>query len=250
MTLNAWSKSDVGLKRDRNEDSCFVDDKLGLFVVADGMGGHRGGEVASRMAVDTVRDVVSKGRREAGNRKVNARALLIKSYEEASKRIYNASQSTSSALNGMGTTLVAAIKDGANLLIGNVGDSRAYLFTQGKLWQLTEDHSLVNEQIRAGIINEKDLERLAPRNVITRSVGFEPEVQADMLEYTVNEGDLILLCSDGLSGLVSDQKIAELCRRYQASELVSVCIDEAKKAGGDDNITVVVIYAGRQEQSV
>ncbi|HVK61343.1 MAG TPA: hypothetical protein VM432_07325, partial [Bdellovibrionales bacterium] len=148
-----------------------------------------------------------------------------------------------SNLQGMGTTLVGALLQGSLLSIANVGDSRAYLFARGELWQLTEDHSLVNEQIRAGIISEGDVEKLAPRNVITRSVGFERDVQVDVIEREIEDGEMIIMCSDGLSGLVTDARISELCKTRKPAELVSVLVDEAKKNGGDDNVTVMVLYA-------
>lgn len=243
MKFEVWCQTDVGLRRERNEDSFLFDEGLGLFMVADGMGGHRGGEVASALAVETLRDHVRQVLRGNQGRRIQPRAVLTEGYEHATRRIYDQSQQSDSQLQGMGTTLVAALLVDDILFVANVGDSRAYMFKDGLLWQITEDHSLVNEQLRAGIINEKDLSRLAPRNVITRSVGFEPEVQVDVIERRVSPGELFLLCSDGLSGLVTDERIGEICRTHKPSELVSVCINEAKKNGGDDNVTVMVLYA-------
>jgi serine/threonine protein phosphatase PrpC len=243
MAIQCWCQTDVGLRRESNQDSFLIDEVLGLYVVADGMGGHRGGEVASKLAVETVQAVVKREIAQNGSRKPSARFVLTKAYEEASQRIYDKSQEPASNLQGMGTTLVAALAQGQTVSIANVGDSRAYLYSRGELWQLTEDHSLVNEQIRAGIIAEGDLEKLAPRNVITRSVGFERDVQVDVIERTLEDGEVLLMCSDGLSGLVSDAKISEFCKLHKPSELVSICIDEAKKNGGDDNVTVMVLYA-------
>jgi protein phosphatase len=243
MQVKAWCKSDVGLKREQNQDSCLIDEALGLYIVADGMGGHRGGEVASRLAVEAMSEVVAKARRDSGKRRPNLKTVMSDGYEEASRRIFDASQAPDSDLYGMGTTLVVACREGDHLTIGNVGDSRAYLFTRGCLWQMTEDHSLVAEQLRAGLLTEEEISKVTPRNVITRSVGFEREVQPDILEYMLKPGDLVLMCSDGLSGLVSDGEIAELCRGHKAEELADVCIEAAKKAGGDDNVTVLVIKA-------
>jgi protein phosphatase len=112
------------------------------------------------------------------------------------------------------------------------------------LWQLTEDHSLINEQMRSGVITEKDLSRAAPKNVITRSVGFERDVQVDVIEREIRSDDLILMCSDGLSGLVTDKRIGEICATHNPAEIVSICVEEAKKNGGDDNVTVMVLNAG------
>ncbi|MES2854798.1 MAG: Stp1/IreP family PP2C-type Ser/Thr phosphatase [Bdellovibrionota bacterium] len=243
MAIQCWCQTDVGLRRETNQDSFLIDESLGLYVVADGMGGHRGGEVASKIAVETLQAIVKSELERAGTRKTNPRVLLTKAYEEASHRIYDRSIEPNSNLQGMGTTLVAALVQNGKISVANVGDSRAYLFTRGELWQLTEDHSLINEQIRAGIIAEGDLEKLAPRNVITRSVGFERDVQVDILERDLEPGELVMMCSDGLSGLVTDAKISEFCKTRKPSELVSLLVDEAKKNGGDDNVTVMVLYA-------
>jgi PPM family protein phosphatase len=235
-------KTDVGLRRERNEDSFLYDEELGLYCVADGMGGHRGGEVASSMAVKTLLEFVRGVRTQ--NRKYGARELLVRGYEEASSKIYDKSHIESPELHGMGTTLVTALASDDSLFIGNVGDSRAYLFSQDRLWQLTEDHSLVNEQLRAGLIKEEDLPRLTNRNVITRSVGFEREVQVDIIERPMAKGDLYLLCSDGLCGLVDDQVIYDSIKKHGVDKpdaIVTDCIEEAKAAGGDDNVTVMII---------
>ncbi len=240
--VNVVCKTDVGLRRERNEDSFLYDEELGLYCVADGMGGHRGGEVASSMAVKTMLEFVRGVR--AQNRKYGVREVLVRGYEEATSKIYDKSHIESPELHGMGTTLVSAIVHGSSLFIGNVGDSRAYLFAQDQLWQLTEDHSLVNEQLRAGLIKEEDLPRLTNRNVITRSVGFEREVQVDIVERPMQKGDLYLLCSDGLCGLVEDDVIVAAIKKFgvdKPEDIVTECIEQAKAAGGDDNVTVMVL---------
>lgn len=246
MTLQAWCQTDVGLRRDNNQDSFLIDESLGLYLVADGMGGHRGGEVASKLAVETVRDVVQQSLREAGARKPNPRSVIAKAYEAACRAIYDKSAEPGSDLQGMGTTLVAAFVLGDTLYIGNVGDSRAYLFTRDQLWQITEDHSLVNEQLRAGLLKEADVDKFAAKNVITRSVGFERDVQVDIIERTLQPGDMILICSDGLSGMVKDARIADILRTTPAKDIVAKCIHEAKANGGDDNVTTLIIYAKPQ----
>ena len=210
-------------------------------MVADGMGGHRGGEVASKMAVDTLKDFVQRATSDGG-RRLNPRLMLIKGYEEASARIFDKSQDPAVGLEGMGTTLVSAFIRGHALYVANVGDSRAYLFTKNQLWQITEDHSWVNEQLRAGQITENEM-GLIGRNVITRSVGFEREVQVDVIERQLEDGEMIMICSDGLSSLVPDKRIAEIFKTNQTSEIVPICINEAKKNGGDDNVTVMLLYA-------
>ncbi len=235
-------KTDVGLRRERNEDSFLYDEEMGLYCVADGMGGHRGGEVASSMAVKTLLEFIRSANDQSRN--YGARELLVRGYEEASAKIFDKSHIENPELHGMGTTLVVAFVKGESLFIGNVGDSRAYLYSHEQLWQLTEDHSLVNEQLRAGLIKEEDLPRLTNRNVITRSVGFEREVQVDILERSLSPGDLYLLCSDGLSGMIGDDLIDKIIRKHGPSHpeaIVEECIEEAKNAGGDDNVTVMVL---------
>ncbi len=246
MNPKVWCQTDVGLRRENNQDFFLFDEAIGLYVVADGMGGHRGGEVASRMAAETMLEVVKTAMRDSGSRRINPRVLLTQAYEEACRRVYDKSREPNSELEGMGTTLVAALVFDGVLYVGNVGDSRCYLFSQQRLWQITEDHSLVNEQLRAGLIAEKDVARFVGKNVITRSVGFEREVQVDIIERQMQESEIYLICSDGLSGLVEDDRIAEICRTQPPEKIVGLCINEAKKNGGDDNVTVMVLYAQPQ----
>lgn len=239
MKLNVWGKTDVGLKRDINQDTILVDGDLGLYVVADGMGGHKGGEVASAMAVETVQEVVGHSRKNM--RRIGVKDLMVESFREASRRIHKKSTIENPELMGMGTTMVAALRHKDRLIIGNVGDSRAYLIRGDKLWQLTEDHSLINEQIKAGVISEEESAFMTGRNVITRSVGFERDVQVDVIEKEMVPGEMILMCSDGLSGMVSDRKIAQICSSYKKGKIVSECIKEAKLQGGDDNVSVLLL---------
>lgn len=242
MQIRAWGETDVGLKRENNQDSILVDENLGLFVVADGMGGHRGGEVASAMAVETLFEEIA--RHKANLSAESPRDALDKAFRRACHRIYKKSTEDSPELMGMGTTLVVAyLPQGDRLYIANVGDSRAYLLHSDKMWQITEDHSLVNEQIRAGVIKEEDLPFVTGKNVITRSVGFEQDVQVDIFDRKLRPGERVLLCSDGLSGLVDDQKIMSIGKSNASGLFVKKCIDAAKKAGGDDNISVILIEA-------
>ncbi len=241
MDFEVWGQTDVGLKRDNNQDSILVDKKLQLFVVADGMGGHRGGEVASAIAVETMQEVFEDELDE--KKSFNPRELLKKAYKEASRRIYVKSTRDNPDLMGMGTTMVAAFAHKGRVYFGNVGDSRAYLFHDNNFWQLTEDHSLINEQIRHGVVDPNNPESFVGRNVITRSVGFEEIVDVDVVEREVTAGEIYLLCSDGLSGLVSNEKIAEIIKSYPPAEAVAKCIQEAKKEGGDDNISVIIFEA-------
>ncbi len=243
MNLKVWCQTDVGLKRERNEDSFIFDEGAGIYVVADGMGGHRGGEIASKMAVEVIRDTVSRGIKESGARRVHPRALLVSACERASAEIFGRSQEGMGELQGMGTTVVAALEHRETLYIASVGDSRAYLFANNRLWQLTEDHSWVNEQLRAGLLSEEELRRTKGKNVITRCVGYEAEVQVDVIERSMSPGDLYLLCTDGLTGLVTDERISSICEQHAFSDVVSICVEEAKQNGGDDNVTVMALYA-------
>lgn len=237
MKLNVWGQTDVGLKREINQDTVMVDKELGLYLVADGMGGHSGGEVASAMAVETVQEIVKD--RVEENPKMSL-SVLGDAYKEASRRIFYRAENEKE-LAGMGTTMVGFWHRNKDIYIANVGDSRLYLYRDGMLWQLTEDHSLIHEQVKAGVISEEEAPHVVGRNVITRSIGFEREVDVDTLVREISPGDIYILCSDGLSGLVTDQKIAELCKNRKPGEVVSESISLAKNNGGDDNISVVLV---------
>lgn len=236
MQFDAWCKTDKGLRRESNQDSFLINRDYGLFVVADGMGGHSGGEVASSMAVQATEEVV-KASKSAG---LSPREILVKSYEEASRRIFDRA-AQESKLSGMGTTMVLGLISGNSAYIGNVGDSRAYLYRRPYLWQITEDHSLLNEQLRAGLIREDQIRQFVGKNVITRSVGYEREVTVDILERPLKSGDCLLLCSDGLSGLVSDQRLAEIINETPPAQVVDRCVEAALAGGGDDNVTVLFL---------
>ena len=239
MDFEVYGQTDVGLKRDNNQDSILVDKKHSLFIVADGMGGHKGGEVASALAIEAMQDVFES--EFLSGTKINPKDLLRKGYKEATRRIFQKANFESPDLMGMGTTMVAAFAFDKKIYVGNVGDSRAYLFKEGHLWQLTDDHSLINEQIRAGVLDPNQPEMIVGRNVITRSVGFEEMVDVDIVERELVPGEIYLLCSDGLSGLISNEQISEIIRKNQISGVVSRGIEEAKRAGGDDNISVIVL---------
>lgn len=238
MRFEVWAQTDVGLKRDINQDAILVDHDHNLFIVADGMGGHKGGEVASALAVETVQDTVARRMAEP---KLSPRKVLGDAYREASGRIHHKSTFESPDLMGMGTTMVVFWEIKGRIFIGNVGDSRAYLYVSPNLWQLTEDHSLINEQVRAGVISEEEAPHVVGRNVITRSVGFERDVMVDVLEREPQSNELYLLCSDGFCGLVTPEKVLEIFRQCKPEEIVARCIKEAKAAGGDDNISVILI---------
>ncbi len=238
MKFDAWYLTDKGLRRDSNQDSCLINRDLGLFVVADGMGGHSGGEVASSMAVETVEEVMLQ--KDALSR--SPRELLLQCYEESSQRIFDRAANERPELKGMGTTMVVAYIRGKHLYVGNVGDSRCYLFHRPHFWQITEDHSLMNEQLRAGVMTEQQVMQFVGKNVITRSVGYERDVYADVIEREVQPGEMFLICSDGLSGLVSDQRICEILSQNPPDKAVRACVDQALANGGDDNVTVMLVH--------
>ena len=241
MRFEVWAQTDVGLKREINQDAILIDHDNNLFVVADGMGGHKGGEVASALAVEAVQDVIAKRKSDGG--KIPARKIINEAYREASIRIHHRSNVESPELQGMGTTMVLFWENGGKLYVGNVGDSRAYLFIKPHLWQMTEDHSLINEQVRAGVISEEEAPHVIGRNVITRSVGFEREVVVDVLERDPQPGELFMICSDGLHGLVEHDQLVSILTNTAPENMVAKFIKEAKANGGDDNISVIVIRA-------
>lgn len=236
MRFQSWCLSDKGLKREGNQDSFLIDERLGLFIVADGVGGHQGGEVASALAVETVREVV-------GHPKANRftpKEVLYQAYEEASHRIFDRAMKDNK-LNGMGTTMVMGYIRENKIFIANVGDSRCYLYRKPYVWQMTEDHSLINEQIRLGLLTEEQAHKTIGKNVITRSVGFERDVFPDVIEREFSVGDIFLLCSDGLSGMVEDQLMCQIFNQNPADKVTPKLIEHALANGGDDNVTVLVL---------
>lgn len=241
--------SDVGMRRSQNQDNGFADVSAGLFIVADGMGGHQGGETASRMAVEIISDELLHCLKEKP-RKDETHLTFIKrcmqsSILRANEEIFETSLNNNS-LRGMGTTTTALYLSGSTSVIGHVGDSRCYRIRKGLIWQLTRDHSLVQEKLRAGLINRAQVKTDRMKNVITRSVGFEREVFVDLYEIPVEPGDVFVLCSDGLSGPVDDLSMRELVERTLLNgkppeEAVKALIAEANSRGGDDNITAIAV---------
>jgi protein phosphatase len=220
----------TGLQRRENEDSVFASPPL--FVVADGMGGAQAGEVASRIAVDAY----AEGLPEDGSPEERLAAVAL----TANRRIYDLSQ-TESERAGMGTTLTAAYVGETDLAIAHVGDSRAYLFRDGELTRLTQDHSLMAELIRRGKLTEEEAADHPQRSIITRALGPEPDVTVDTWTYPVRANDVILLCSDGLTSMVAEARVGEILNTTPELERAAqALIDEANGAGGRDNITVIL----------
>ncbi len=238
--------SDTGRKRGHNEDSFLIDEELSLFIVADGMGGHAGGGTASRLAVETVDMVVREAwamensplKEDCPLQSSRIPTVLRRAVQEACFKIYEAAQSNSH-LAGMGTTTVALLIHGNHAFFAHVGDSRIYLIRGQLVQQVTEDHSLVNEQIRAGMITAEEALKSRYKNIITRSVGFEPTVQVDVMGLVCEPGDTFVLCSDGMSNLVRENDILRLTSTDDLGAAVQGLVDLANERGGDDNITVV-----------
>ncbi len=244
MRVIAWPATDVGRVRSHNEDSHLIDEELGLYLVADGMGGHAGGAHASALCVDVVDKVVRSGVSALGavpasERGATISEVLAAAASEASAKIYDQA-AIDSRLHGMGTTLTGIFLHGERAYVVHVGDSRALLLRGGSARQLTNDHSWLNEQVQAGLLTEEEAAVSDLKHIITRSVGFERHVEADVMSVTVAPGDAFLLCSDGLSNYVEVDELAGLARDHWYADLPRVCTDLANRRGGDDNITVVV----------
>jgi PPM family protein phosphatase len=225
-----FEKSDTGRQRRANEDSFFV--RAPLFVVADGMGGAQAGEVASRLAAETF----ASGLPDDGT----SEQRLETRVREANARIHELSQEDR-ALNGMGTTLTAAYLDGDELALAHVGDSRAYLLRDGELSRLTRDHTLVEELVRRGELTEQEAAEHPQRSIITRALGPEPDIDIDLHTHRARAGDVVLLCSDGLTGMIGEDEVADiLARAGSLGDAGRALVAAANDAGGRDNITVVL----------
>jgi protein phosphatase len=240
MQIHVGAGTDTGRIRQGNEDNFFAeaDDRRGVFVVADGMGGHAAGEVASEMAVTIVsRNLLGlTSVRDSG-----AADLVSKSLQEANKAIFDRMLAESDK-QGMGTTASVMVLSDHGYLIGQIGDSRVYLYRDGALIQITKDHSYVQEQVDAGLLTPEQARYHPYSNVITRCVGASDEVEADIYSGDVRVGDVFLLCSDGLTGMVDDRRLAQLLMaRSGPGRIVDSLIAEANGRGGLDNITAIVI---------
>jgi protein phosphatase len=252
MRTVASGISDIGRKRDRNEDAFLINDELQLFVVADGMGGHAGGEYASALAVNTVEDALLATPSEAAAAPSSAEGAADADPVEATKsRLVDAVRLAGARIHdwatdhpehrGMGTTVVALLVQGHNAFLAHVGDSRIYALRDGKIQQATEDHSLVAQSIREGLITEEQAKSHRMRNVITRALGFERSVEVDVQARAVLRGDAYLLCSDGLSGKVDEAEMCEVVFTYPPQEAARQLIGLANARGGEDNITAVIV---------
>jgi serine/threonine protein phosphatase PrpC len=244
MKPRGWAVTDVGRKRDHNEDSYLCSDELQLYAVADGMGGHLGGERASRMAAEILEQEMATRLAHGARDNLSDEAMgqaLRESVATASRSIFDSARAEPE-FSGMGTTLTGVCLHGGRLTVCHVGDSRAYLFRDGRARQLTEDHSWVQEQIRAGLVSADDALVSRFRNIITRSVGFEPTVSPDIATLLVEPGDCYLLCSDGLCNYLSAEELGTVLGAHFYDEVGPALVTMANDRGGDDNITVVLVY--------
>lgn len=230
MKLAAAISTDTGRVRTNNEDYFLVDDVRAVFAVADGMGGHRGGEVASRTAIESVRASMARG------------LALNDAIVEANHAVIDKAASDSE-LHGMGTTLTAVMPIGGNqLLIGHVGDSRAYLLHEGTLTRVTDDHSLVEELVRAGRLTPEQAESHPQRAIITRALGVDLEVEVDVYTIEVAPGDRVMLCSDGLTTMIRERDVERIMRAEEDPQhAADALVAAANEAGGEDNTTVLVL---------
>jgi len=255
MTLSFHGATDVGRVRKNNQDAYGIDAAHGLVVVADGMGGHAAGEVASRLAVDTVMAEVARGfatgkipwEGEAPLHLTEWQRLLISSIRIANQMIFRSAQENPDQ-KGMGTTVVAALIHAGRATVANVGDSRLYLWRGGRLAQWTRDHSFVAEQVERGLLTPAEAATAANQNILTRALGTAAEVDVDTRERRLSDGDLLLLCTDGLTRMVPDADIAGALDAAPAG--AAVCerlVKAALERGGRDNVTVATArVAGAQ----
>jgi serine/threonine protein phosphatase PrpC len=247
MRIRGWGLSDVGRRRAHNEDRFICNDRLALYAVADGMGGHLGGERASRMAIEILEAKLASafavppppGGPDAPP--LTADEALRAAIAEADRRIYELS-STDPEVAGMGTTLTALLFRDRRAYLGHVGDSRAYLFRDGHARQLTEDHSWIQEQVRAGLLTPNEAKESRFRNIITRSVGFEPLVTPDLQDLHPQAGDCFVLCSDGLSNYVPVEEIGQVLTTDFYRDAPRSLIALANERGGDDNVTCICVH--------
>lgn len=251
MKITAFGVTDVGQVRPHNEDSILLEPALNLYAVADGMGGHKGGEVASKICLDTLKDYLVRAAQnraplvgEVASEYSEAANLLGSAVRFANRAVFEAASATPQ-WRGMGTTIVALTIADNRVVIAHVGDSRAYLLRGSRFDQLTEDHSWIEEQVRAGLMTRDEALFAKGRNVLTRAIGQEEAVKVDLDELELHEGDCLLLCSDGLYGMLADEEIAALVG--SAVSLEDACrelVACANGRGGRDNISVILLLAG------
>lgn len=248
MKIASCGITDIGRKRQKNEDSYLVNDKIQLYVVADGMGGHAGGEFASKIAVSTVEEIIKgndapveiKQSYFQGKSQESEEGKLKRAITQAGSKIVQRAIEDPD-LRGMGTTATVLYFDDSKAYVAHVGDSRAYCVRNAEIIQITEDHSLVNEQLKSGLITEQEAKTHQLKNIITRSVGVQEEVEVDTIVWGVMTEDSYLLCSDGLSNMIQNHEILAYINRYPTEEAARKMVDLANERGGDDNITLILV---------
>ena len=248
--------TDIGKKRSGNQDSLvLVETKKSLLsgsaliAVADGMGGHAGGEVASALALDSFLaelKVIKKNTKK--KEKVNIPKVLGKAVFQSNVAVRQKAEQNHE-LMGMGTTLTAALITDGEVIFANVGDSRGYIISNGDIRQITKDHSWVGEQVSAGLISEEEAEKHPQRNIITRAIGISENVDVDIFTETLNPGDMVVLCSDGLYPLVSNKEISDQMQNKNLDQICKKLVDLANERGGPDNITVAIARIGGKPKS-
>ena len=237
--MESYCQTDVGLKRNNNQDFVYASNHnvgtlAGLLIVADGMGGQAAGDLASRLCVETMVDSIQ------ASSKTGAVRVLSEAIRNANTAV-TSKASSDPALDGMGTTLVAAVPENGSLIIANVGDSRMYLLDDDRIEQITHDHSLVEEMVRAGKLKREQARNHPKKNIITRAIGEPGDPEIDFFDVALNRGDIALLCSDGLSNMVEDEQIFRIVRTSESlQDAGSKLVDAANRAGGKDNISVVL----------
>ena len=241
MSMNVFFETNKGLMRENNEDSLIVEqfDDYCLYAVADGMGGHKAGEVASSIAIEEIKNLFVSN---VENKDFQPPSFIIESVKKSNERIRERSFNSEECC-GMGTTVTMAVLDKLNniIYIGNIGDSRAYLLRNNEIKQITTDHTYVNELIKDGKITEEEAKTHPKRNVITRALGSEDYVHADIFELELYGNDILLLCTDGLTTHVSDDRMLEIIKEFGTSESVRKLIKQANDNGGTDNITIIIV---------
>ena len=253
VRVTACGLSDSGRVRSHNEDSYEVDREHELYVVADGMGGHTHGEVASRMAVDAIREFVRRAESAgddtwpfAYDPQLQRHSNVLKAAVTLAHDQVLSAIRRDGTLYGMGTTVVSCLVRGGTAAVAHVGDSRAYRLHDGALELLTQDHTWVNEQVVAGYLSEAQARDHPLKNVVTRALGGDSDVSVDVVEVPLGPGDTLLLCSDGLTTMLKDPEIEALLRQHAEGALNGACehlITEANARGGHDNVTVVLLRA-------
>jgi protein phosphatase len=255
MPLLSYALTDVGLRRSHNEDSFFANDALGLYVVADGMGGHVAGEIASLTAVQAIQEFVRNAEQDRDmtwpygidGTLSTVENLILSAVKIANHHICKMAADRPE-LSGMGTTIAGVKIHDGEASVFNVGDSRVYRVRGGEIAQLTTDHSWVNEQLQRRMITEEEARTHRWKNVITRALGNKANIDVDLTTIPVEDGDVLILCTDGLSGLVPDETILATLTE-DGADLTNACTDliaQANAAGGHDNITVIVVRYARE----